>query len=429
MRVIEACFAATVVAMFSNALVGPLFDPTQLGGDTIGWLRLVWLPVYAIVTILACLRLPELIRFWRPAGLVLVLVALAAISILWSSDPQTTGRRVLALAFTTLFGLYLPASFGGRDCSRLLAATFLVMAVGALAACLGNPAFGIDHDANPGAWKGLWYEKNQMGDVMAYGAMASAAAALTDPKWRRWWLLGALFCAGLVVMSRSLTFLVVLLGALGCMGLFYWARRGPIAGLISSWVCVTVLSVVALFASVSSDAFYNLLGKDPTISGRTDIWRAARHWADQAPWLGYGYEGFWTDASTPAKYIRGELGWPVPNAHNGWLDVRLELGWVGFALVAVVFAAASVAVLVRGWKVKDGGWSAAFFISFLVATLSESLILEQNDLSWVLCVAAMTRLLGPQPREEAATAALPFGSVRANEPLAIGARGGAIAGG
>jgi O-antigen ligase len=404
-----------------------VFDPTQLGGDSIGWLRLAWAPVYAAIATLACWRSREIAQFWRPASLVFVLVAWAAASVLWSGDPETTGRRAVALAFTTLFGLYLPASFGGRACSRLLAATFLVLGVGALAVCLVIPGFGIDHDANPGAWKGLWYEKNEMGDVMAYGGISCAAAALTDAKWRRWWAMGTLFCAGMVLMSRSVTFMGVLVGALACMGLLQWARRGPIAGLISSWICVTVVGVVALFASISSDALYNLLGKDPTISGRTNIWRAAGHWADQAPWLGYGYEGFWTDASAPARSIRSELGWLVPNAHNGWLDIRLELGWIGFVIVAIVFAATTLALLARGWKVRDGGWSAAFFITFIVSTLSESLILEQNNLSWVLCVAAMARLLGPQPREVAASAALSVQGFRATYVFAGAGQGADLA--
>lgn len=398
----ESCLAAVIVALLSGAVLGPVFDPDQLGGDGIGWIRIMWLPVYAIIGALALWRWRDLARFWRPAVMLAVLVAWALASTLWAVDPATTGRRAVALLFTTLFGLYLAAGFGPRFLSQVLAATLVALALCGFIACVAIPQLGLDHDANVGAWKGLWYEKNQMGTVMAYGALSATAAALLNPARRGWWVAGALLCAAMVVMSRSVTSLIVLASAMAIIGVINGARRGPVTGLGAAWLVVTLAGLVATAASLFPDAVYRFLGKDATITGRTDIWRATQHWTLQAPWLGYGYQGFWTDDSAPAKTIRAQLGWLVPNAHNGWLDLRLELGWVGVAFVAAVFVVAAGAVVIRGWRLNDGGWAAAFFVTFLFSSLSESLILEQNNLPWVLCGAAIATLTGSRVLERSA---------------------------
>lgn len=397
LRRFETGLAAGVLVLLSNALIGPLFDPEQTGGDEIGWLRLVWLPVYGAILALAAWRASRLARFWKPAIMLAVLVAWAAASALWSTEPDTTTRRALALAFTTLFGFYLAARFDGRELSELLAGAFLGLAVTSLAVCLLLPGFGVHQDVNLGAWKGLWYEKNQLGALMACGTLSAAVAATLAPRRRSLWIGAALFCIGMAAMSRSATALLMLSLILAGLGIFHFARRGPVFGLVAVWLSMTAAGIVAAVAVMAPEAFFQALGKDPTITGRTDIWRAVEHWSGEAPWLGYGYAGFWTRSSAPANEIRSTLGWLVPDAHSGWLDLRLQLGWSGVVLCAAVFAIAAAAAALRGRRVHDGYWAAIFLVIFLLSTLSESVILEQNTLFWALCVAALTRLLGPEP--------------------------------
>ncbi|HZL00427.1 MAG TPA: O-antigen ligase family protein [Caulobacteraceae bacterium] len=394
---LETGLAAAVLVMLSNAVIGPLFDPGETGGDAIGWLRLVWLPVYAVILALCAWRAPCLARFWRPGAILATLVAWAAISTLWSAAPDITGRRTLALGFTTLFGLYLAARFDGREFSELLAGTFLGLALASLAACLLWPAMAVHQEVNLGDWRGLWYEKNQMGAMMACGTLSAGVAASLSPARRRLWLAAAAICVGMAAMSRSATALIMLGLILAGLGLFHLGRRGPVATLAAAWLCMTAGGIFAAVAGLAPDAFFQALGKDPTITGRTDIWRLVEHWSDQAPVLGYGYAGFWTTASAPANDIRSALGWLVPNAHSGWLDLRLQLGWSGVVLCGGIFAVAVAAALLRGRTVKDGHWALMFLVIFLLSSLSESVILEQNTIFWALCVAALARLIGPPP--------------------------------
>jgi len=72
------------------------------------------------------------------------------------------------------------------------------------------------------------------------------------------------------------------------------------------------------------------LGRDSTLTGRTDIWAAVLQ-ADINPLLGAGFESFWLGD-------RAERFWAMfqfrPNqAHNGYLETYLNLGWIGVTLM------------------------------------------------------------------------------------------------
>jgi O-antigen ligase len=70
-------------------------------------------------------------------------------------------------------------------------------------------------------------------------------------------------------------------------------------------------------------AFSSALGRDNTLTGRTEVWADILPARTQQPLLGYGFGSFWTDA-------RRQL-YDIPTAHNGYLDILLELGEVGLA--------------------------------------------------------------------------------------------------
>jgi exopolysaccharide production protein ExoQ len=127
-RKLEALACGFVLFMLSNAFIGPLLDPLQAGGENIPVLRLMWLPVYALILGLAAWRAPRLMRFWFPAVMLSLLIFWVFASASWSLDPGTTNRRALAAAFTTLFGLYFASSFDGRRMAEIIATTFLFLA-------------------------------------------------------------------------------------------------------------------------------------------------------------------------------------------------------------------------------------------------------------------------------------------------------------
>ena len=394
-RKLEILACGFVLFMLSNAFIGPLVDPLQAGGEDMPLLRLMWLPVYALIFGLALWRAPRLKSFWVPAVLLSVLMFWVFASASWSLDPGTTNRRALAVAFTTLFGFYFAASFDGKRMAEIIAVTFLFLAAGGLLAAIAYPKMGIQHDINAGDWRGLWYEKNQMGAMMVYGALAAMAAMLAGSPRRKLLVATILLCAAMLVMSKSKTSLVALMLGLGGSMMFAAMRRGPATAVLIVWLGVTAVGLGVVVMWLDPALVFKALGKDPSLTGRTDIWAAVLRQSAKHPLTGFGYAVFWGLQSPPALWIRKETGWDVPTAHNGWLDILAQLGWVGVALCALVLGSALLISLLRFRKVQDGYWATVFLVIFLMTTFSESFILERNGIAWALACAAVTRLLGP----------------------------------
>jgi len=221
--------------------------------------------------------------------------------------------------------------------------------------------------------------------------MMCAYAMRPDRGWF-WVPMGGL-CFFLVLLSTSKT---ALLGCLLAISLFLFIRfyrRYPILRLLlvyTLFVGVTLFVILSIFIPGELLA---LIGKDSTLTGRTDIWDALIYSIKQKPWLGFGYGVYWLDQLGPSYYVRLSLQWGVPTAHNGWIETWLSVGVVGVALFAVQYVWTFILAVMR---LKRGGtetyWVIIITSVFLVFSLSESSVLQQNDLSWVIFVATTAKL-------------------------------------
>ncbi|MBX9706758.1 MAG: O-antigen ligase family protein [Caulobacteraceae bacterium] len=403
----EQVLAGFVVFMLTQALIGPVFAPTQ---EETPILRLVWLPVYAVIAGLIFYRLPSMIRAW-PVWLMLgALVLHAFASKWWSIDPEVTQRRVIALAISSAFAIYLGVAFRGAHLPRLLMLCGLGMAAGSFVMVLANPTIGIHQAENAGLWRGLWYEKNQMGLVMSAGAVAAAAClASGDP---RRLLPSITFVATtlLVLATQSKTSLLCLIIGCGAIGGLWAMHRGGAAfSIVALWFGV-VLTAIAGYVFITDPATVLIaLGKDPSLTGRTDIWAALMRDVAERPWTGFGYSAYWGVDSIPAEFIRLETQWPVPSAHNGWIDLLIQLGWPGAILTGGVVLLAAVTTLLRipGAGAREGYWGVGYLLVFLLLSLSESVLLSHANLPWTMLLAILARALAAEPRALRAPLARP----------------------
>lgn len=98
-------------------------------------------------------------------------------------------------------------------------------------------------------------------------------------------------------------------------------------------VAMICLSLFAVFFD-SSGGLLKTLGRNPTLTGRTAIWEAVLSLAGN-PLIGTGYESFWLGDRLQAFWrIQEGAFWGIQEAHNGYIELFLNLGWIGVALLA-----------------------------------------------------------------------------------------------
>jgi O-antigen ligase len=73
---------------------------------------------------------------------------------------------------------------------------------------------------------------------------------------------------------------------------------------------------------------------DSTLTGRTLIWDFVQYEIGTRPLLGWGYQSFWLVGSDAPSVVEAP-GWikSMPNAHNGYYDATVELGYIGYVLL------------------------------------------------------------------------------------------------
>ena len=204
---------------------------------------------------------------------------------------------------------------------------------------------GYDPDGNP-MNTGVTTNKNSLGLIVflvSLGALWHVRALFLDNeapnRTRRLVAQGTLLIFGIVLlqMAHSATSIACfgLGGALMLATSLRAIRRRP--GRVHALCLGIVLSGALLLLFGGESIVTSALGRQSNLSGRTDIWKASIAAAD-SPVFGTGFESFWN--VNVEKVALGLPGyWEIHNlvsAHNGYIEVYLDLGWVGLCLIALI---------------------------------------------------------------------------------------------
>jgi exopolysaccharide production protein ExoQ len=325
-----ACFYATVI--FPLIIVS--CDPTDSAClmEARPESKIFW-PALAAIALVLAIRNFSRLKFPPHILWLFGYLALAGISVLWAFKPEASFVRITQQVMIVA-SIVIPAMLASRksDLMRGLFVCFAIATILNVFFVLGRPP--IDTKFATWGYPGYFSGKNYLGECEAVAVLLAIHEAIHPGRRRIFGILIAVTAFALLLASNSKTALglLFLTPMLAAATLFIrkHSRVSVALILLSIPVCWLVLTTLTGFSIYRIS--YILYG-DPTFTGRSIIWEFVESEIEHRPLLGWGYQSFWL-VGPDAPSIVNAPGWvkEMPNGHNGYLDVKVELGYVGYAL-------------------------------------------------------------------------------------------------
>ena len=154
-----------------------------------------------------------------------------------------------------------------------------------------------------------------------------------------------------------------------------------------------IVVVVCAFAALESamdltHQVFEFLGRDPNLTDRVPIWNILVNQAVD-PWFGAGYQSFWL-GDRPLEF-KSVYGAQINQAHNGYLEQYLNLGYVGVAFIVLILVTALFKV--RG-LLKTNYSLAVLKLTFITCAVlynyTEAMFYGVNNMWLLLLLSAIT---------------------------------------
>jgi exopolysaccharide production protein ExoQ len=381
-------FFSCVLFLSSGAMEAFTFD--QNGADPQGspLMKVLWACVYLVVILRLVPRYRQVVSILSTNKCFILFLLVCLCSIRWSVDPHITFQKSIPLLLSALIGLDFARRYTIGEQVRLIWRVLaLVMVLGVIAQVF-FPGFvpDLDYEAE-GAWNGIVTNKNTWARLI----VLTGIVLLSRPRPTRQSKLIIAFLMVLVlallVASRSAGGLLIM-GTMLLLFAGFRALRWPRPYLILLTVTLALVSVGTVSYVVQhADEAARMLGKDASMTGRVPIWTEALRFAKQSPIWGYGYSAFWSQNSRPGRLVREAVDWDtLPHAHNGYIDLLLQVGGVGLGLyfAAYLIAMKRAVLLVRRNTAIELKWPLAFLCVVFFYQLNEASIVSPNQLIWIL---------------------------------------------
>lgn len=343
---------------------------------------------------MAAIRPGETLAALRREWLLVLLALWCVISFGWSDYPSITVRHGIQLVLTVIIGVVIAY--------RLTPVAFvkILFAASSLAG-LASLASGRTRSDGMG-YLGIYASKNALANASALLIIVALALLLDrrlPARWRLPALASLMLGALLLVMGKSSGALISTLGVIMAFGAIVLLQRlAPYVRLVVVAMAVVLAAAagvfLSFFAAELSQMFFDLTGKDVTLTGRTDLWAVAFQEIAARPVLGVGFQAFWVHGNPLAEQlwamfgIGGRAGF---HFHNTLISNTVEIGLIGATLQAIIFFAALASSLT--WAIRSPSAASVFFALFMVRQFMlmwiEVVYFFQFELSSVITIAAV----------------------------------------
>jgi exopolysaccharide production protein ExoQ len=332
------------------------------------------------------------------------ILALAALSAKWSIDRDATLLRFISLLAIVMICFSISLAGWHRRRFQQLAVPplmYILLASLVLGIIFPDRIAEIGDDLSlKGAWHGITITKNQFGMTASLAIIICVNRWLAGEQRASWAIAGTAVSVVCLILSRSNTSLFATLLATLFMVLVVrvpMVRQQfttPLAVGIGATLLVYELAIQNVIPGAYTllSPIMSLTGKDATLSARTDIWDIIKEHIQAAPYLGTGYGAYWVGAvrESPSYIFVYKMYFYPTEAHNGYLDIINDLGYVGLScLVAFLFLYVRQALQLMKTDRNQAALYLALLFQQMVLNMSESEWFSRDSTFTILILAMM----------------------------------------
>jgi exopolysaccharide production protein ExoQ len=243
-------------------------------------------------------------------------------------------------------------------------------------------------------WTGITTHKNMLGIISSYSGLIFIIDLLNN--WKNkdnrtikiiniLFILLSLF---LLVGSKSTTSLVVLILGTVLYIVLSFAKSNikKIRKIIVS-IIIVLISIQLFYGMTFNSSLFEkivgFMGKDVTLTGRTDLWALLIEIGLKKPFLGYGFGAFW--GGDVVYYIWTKFLWGPLEAHNGYINVFISLGFIGLAILIMIIIKSYIKI--ENIFIEDhvyGKTLIIFFVLILIHNITEVSFASPTSYLWYL---------------------------------------------
>jgi O-antigen ligase len=256
-----------------------------------------------------------------------------------------------------------------------------------------------------GAWRGIFWHKNQFGSIAALFNLVFLIGALNElpRKNSRFilYLVFYVFSLVLIYLSKSVAGYLLCISLTGLsLFAFLWlnVRHRLVKTHYYGLLGIGILALLLFLFNM--DFIFGLFNRDTSLTGRLPMWSYLLN--DVVPnslWVGHGFGALWSQSAFRIQ-VQHAVGWefPVAIGDNGFLDILLHVGAIGLT----AFLGVLVTLFIRAVKlIRTQPSILSFFPLLLVifavlANITFSLFLETEAFLWLVMIAALFVTTEPQ---------------------------------
>lgn len=330
---------------------------------------------------------------------VILILTYMLISIIWSDIPYISFKRWIRELVAVVMAFLVSSEKTPRDALQtIFRRTIYVLIPFSYILIHYFPVYGrmYAHWSGELMWTGVALHKNSFGRLCLLAAFFLIWTLITRGQGRsvaavKYQNLLEAFLLTLTLwflggpqhnMSYSATANVAFAAGLAALIGLHWMKKRGILAFRRSWIVIMAViigygTVTPMIGRLAIFDVSSSFGREETLTGRAEIWSRLVPLAMDEPLLGHGFGGFWTSSSVQAITVN--------EAHNGYLETILEIGFVGLFLVSM-FVLSSCGRAQR-LLAHDFDWGALWICFLLMTTVSN--ITESTIVGFSGCLASV----------------------------------------